>query len=134
MPEAPMTSARVADSVERVPPSRIRELANVAMGMDDVIPLYFGESNLPTPQLIKDAATRALNDGCTYYTENTGIPSLRREIAGATMRLHGVELDPERRDHGDELRRPRDSCDRSRGARPGRRGARVDAGVAQRLG
>ena len=88
-------TARVADSVERVPPSRIRELANVALGMDDVIPLYFGESNLPTPQLIKDAAAKAMNDGYTYYTENTGIPSLRREIAEHTERLHGVELDPE---------------------------------------
>ncbi|MGI9659146.1 MAG: pyridoxal phosphate-dependent aminotransferase [Gaiellaceae bacterium] len=88
-------SAAVAESVERLPPSLIRELANVALGMDDVIPLYFGESNLPTPQLIKDAAAKAMNDGYTYYTENTGIPSLRREIAESHRRLQGVELDPE---------------------------------------
>lgn len=95
MTDGQITTARVADSVERVPPSRIRELANVALGMDDVLPLYFGESNLPTPQLIKDAAIKAMQDGCTYYTENTGIPSLRHEIAASTLRLHGVELDPE---------------------------------------
>ena len=88
-------SARVAQSVEDVPPSRIRELANVALGMDDVLPLYFGESNLPTPQLIKNAAIKAIQDGYTYYTENVGIPSLRREIANSYMRLHNVELDPE---------------------------------------
>lgn len=85
----------VASSVERIPPSRIRELANVALGMDDVIPLYFGESNLPTPQFIKDAAIEALHQGHTYYTENNGIPSLRQAIAESTADLHGVELDPE---------------------------------------
>ncbi len=88
-------AAQIAESVESVPPSRIRELANFALGMNDVIPLYFGESNLPTPDLIKDAAERAMREGYTYYTENNGIPSLRREIAQATARLHGVELDPE---------------------------------------
>ncbi len=93
--DSTITTARVADSVERIPPSRIRELANVAMGMDDVIPLYFGESNLPTPQFIKDAAVEALSRGQTYYTENNGIPSLRRAIAASTARLHEVELDPE---------------------------------------
>ena len=85
----------VATSVETVPPSRIRELANVALGMDDVLALYFGESNMPTPQLIKNAATAAIDADYTYYTENNGIPSLRREIAESHMRLHGVELDPE---------------------------------------
>ena len=46
---------RIATSVENVPRSRIRELAEVAMGMDGVLRLYFGESNLPTPDYIKQA-------------------------------------------------------------------------------
>lgn len=85
----------VAASVQRVPNSRIRELAELAMAMDgDVLRLYFGESNLPTPQFIKDAAIEALQEGWTYYTENAGLPSLRRAIADLYARLHGVELDP----------------------------------------
>jgi aspartate/methionine/tyrosine aminotransferase len=93
--ETTAPQARVATSVEAVPPSRIRELANIAMGMEDVIPLYFGESNLPTPQFIKDAAIDALGQGHTYYTENNGIPTLRQAIAESAMNLHGVDLDPE---------------------------------------
>jgi aspartate aminotransferase len=85
---------RVASSVENVPPSRIRELAEIAMSMDGVLRLYFGESNLPTPDYIKRAAVRALEDGYTFYTENAGLPSLRRAIAGNYHRLHAVELDP----------------------------------------
>ena len=51
---------RIASSVENVPHSRIRELAEVALSMDGVLRLYFGESNLPTPDYIKQAAIRAL--------------------------------------------------------------------------
>jgi hypothetical protein len=80
--------------VENVPRSRIRELAEIAMTMDGVLRLYFGESNLPTPDYIKQAAVRALQDGYTFYTENAGLPSLRRAIADNYQRLHAVRLDP----------------------------------------
>src|SRR5450759_505282 len=85
---------RVATSVEMVPRSRIRELAEIAMTMDGVLRLYFGESNLPTPEYIKQAAVRALADGYTFYTENAGLPTLRRALADTYRRLHGVDLDP----------------------------------------
>ena len=84
----------IATSVEMVPRSRIRELAEIAMSMDGVLRLYFGESNLPTPEYIKQAANRALADGYTFYTENAGLPSLRRALADNYRRLHGVDLDP----------------------------------------
>lgn len=64
------------------------------MGMEGVLRLYFGESNLPTPDYIKEAAVRAMRDGYTFYTENAGLPSLRRAIAEHYQRLHGVALDP----------------------------------------
>ena len=85
---------QLASSVERVPHSRIRELAEIAMGMDGVLRLYFGESNLPTPDYIKRAAVHAMENGFTFYTENAGLPSLRRAIAENYRRLHQVELDP----------------------------------------
>ena len=66
------------------------------MSMDGVYRLYFGESNVPTPDYIKHAAIRAMEGGYTYYTENAGLPSLRRALAAYYRRLHGVELDPSR--------------------------------------
>jgi aspartate/methionine/tyrosine aminotransferase len=89
-----MLMPHIASSVENVPRSRIRELAEIAMGMEGVLRLYFGESNLPTPDYIKQAAMRAMQDGYTFYTENAGLPSLRQAIAESYRRLHGVELDP----------------------------------------
>src|ERR1041384_3274881 len=85
----------VSDSAMRVPYSRIRELAEIAMRMDGVLRLYFGESNLPTPEFIKQAAAKALSDGFTYYTATAGLPSLRDAIAEQYYRLQQVRIDPE---------------------------------------
>jgi aspartate aminotransferase len=84
----------LAASALRVPHSRIRELAEIAMSMDGVLKLYFGESNLPTPEYIKRAAQKAMADGYTFYTENAGLPSLRKSLARYYQELHAVELDP----------------------------------------
>ena len=64
------------------------------MSMDGVLRLYFGESNLPTPDYIKQAAWAAMQNGYTFYTENAGLPSLRRAVAEKYRALHNVDLDP----------------------------------------
>src|SRR5215813_10975638 len=88
--------AHLAASVQNVPHSRIRELAEIAMSMEGVLRLYFGESNIPTPDYIKQAAARAMADGFTFYTENAGLPSLRWALADHYQRMQGVALDPMR--------------------------------------
>jgi aspartate/methionine/tyrosine aminotransferase len=89
-----MSHIPLASNVLEVPPSRIRQLANLASQMDGVLKLYFGESNQPTPGFIKDAASQALADGYTFYTHNAGLPSLRKAIAEKYSHLHQVVLDP----------------------------------------
>src|SRR5947209_146617 len=66
------------------------------MSMDGVLRLYFGESNLPTPEYIKRAAVQAMTDGYTFYTENAGLPSLRCALAAYYRKLQGIEIDPAR--------------------------------------
>lgn len=83
----------IASSAQHVPPSRIRELAEAAMKMGGVLKLYFGESNIPTPDFIKRAASQALEAGYTFYTENAGLPGLRQDLAAYYRRLQGVEPD-----------------------------------------
>ena len=83
----------VAPSALAVPHSRIRELAEIAMSMEGVLKLYFGESSLPTPEFIKRAAQKAMADGYTFYTENAGLPSLRKALARYYRELHAVEID-----------------------------------------
>ncbi len=92
-PQSTLT-ASVSPSAARVPYSRIRELAEMAMSMKDVLKLYFGESNIPTPEYIKRAAQKAMADGYTFYTENAGMPSLRKALARYYQDHHQVDLDP----------------------------------------
>jgi hypothetical protein len=89
-----MKNIALAGGLAAVPPSRIREIADVAFGMDGVLKLHFGESNLPTPPFIKAAAVRAMDEGFTFYTENAGLPGLRQALADKYGELHGVNLDP----------------------------------------
>jgi hypothetical protein len=91
------STAGLASSVVAVPGSRIRELADIAMSMEGVYRLYFGESNQPTPFFIKSAAIRAIEEGYTFYTENAGLPGLRRAISEKYRELHMVDLDPAKR-------------------------------------
>jgi aspartate/methionine/tyrosine aminotransferase len=89
-----MGYASGASTALEVPRSKIRELADLAFSLDGVLKLHFGESNLPTPQYLKDAANKALAEGYTFYTENAGLPSLRGAIAEKYRDLHQVGLDP----------------------------------------
>lgn len=89
-----MHSIPLASSVLSVSASRIRELAHIAFNMDNVLKLYFGESDEQTPEYIKEAARKALTDGYTFYTENAGLPSLRGALADKYVDLHKVYLDP----------------------------------------
>jgi aspartate/methionine/tyrosine aminotransferase len=69
----------------RAPGSGISAVADRGRGRADVIPLWVGEGDLPTPAFIADAAERALAGGETFYTWQRGIPDLREALA----RYHG---------------------------------------------
>jgi aspartate/methionine/tyrosine aminotransferase len=76
--------------------SRIRAVSESAFGRTGLIPLWFGESDRVTPSFINEAATRALNEGKTFYTPNRGIPELREAVAGYVSRLRGRPVGAER--------------------------------------
>ena len=60
----------------------------------DVIGFGAGEPDFDTPQHIKDAAIRALNEGFTKYTPSSGIPELRQAIADKFKRENGLSYKP----------------------------------------
>lgn len=69
--------------------SKIRDVANAAMGRPGVLPFWFGEPDVPTPQAIRDVAIAELNAGNTFYTHGLGTPGLRSALADYGQRLHG---------------------------------------------
>ena len=65
----------------RAPESGIVAVMNHGRRVGDVLPLWAGEGDLPTPQFIRDAAVEAINAGETFYTWQRGIPELREALA-----------------------------------------------------
>jgi aspartate/methionine/tyrosine aminotransferase len=86
----------IRPAIEALPASKIGEVAAVGFGDPAVVPLWFGESDLPTPSFIGDAAVAALRDGQTFYTHKRGIPALRQAIAEYLTRLHEKPVGAER--------------------------------------
>ena len=74
--------------IEDLPGSKIREVANAALGRGDVLAFWFGESDEPTPDFIREAAVRSLAEGETFYSQNLGLPELREAIARYASSLH----------------------------------------------
>ena len=68
-----------------------RELA--AQGVD-VINLSFGEPDFQTPQYIKDAAKKAIDDGYTFYTPVPGYLDLRQAICDKLLRDNQLTYHP----------------------------------------
>jgi aspartate/methionine/tyrosine aminotransferase len=62
-------------TIAGLPSSKIREIAHAGMGRDDVIALWFGEPDTPTPSFICDAASKALAAGDTFYQPNPAFAS-----------------------------------------------------------
>lgn len=81
--------APIRERVAHIPTSRIGDVATLGRDDPDVIPLWFGEGDLTTPDFISEAAVVALKAGHTFYTWQRGIPELRQAIADYTTRLYG---------------------------------------------
>ena len=67
-----------------------RELA--AKGVD-VISLSFGEPDFHTPEHIKEAAKKAMDDNFTYYTPVAGYPELRKAIVEKLKTENNLDYD-----------------------------------------
>ena len=82
-------------SIASLPASKIREVANAGLGRADVLAFWFGESDEVTPQPVREAAARSLQDGETFYAHNLGLAELRDGLSAYVSSLHGA-VGPER--------------------------------------
>lgn len=80
--------------VTEIEPSGIRKFFDVASEMKDVISLGVGEPDFDTPWHIREEGIYSLEKGKTFYTSNSGLTELRREIASYISRKYGIEYDP----------------------------------------
>ncbi|MBV9420453.1 MAG: aminotransferase class I/II-fold pyridoxal phosphate-dependent enzyme [Alphaproteobacteria bacterium] len=86
----------IRSAIENLEPNGIGLVAMAGLGEPDIIPLWFGESDLVTPSFIRDAAKKALDDGKTFYTASRGILPLREAVRDYHKRTVGVDVELER--------------------------------------
>lgn len=61
----------------------------------DIISFALGEPDFDTPQNIKDAVKKAIDDGYTHYSPSAGILPLRESIVRYISRTRGIKVKPE---------------------------------------
>jgi len=76
-----MTEIQMSESIRELRYSVIREMGQLAQGMDDVINLGIGEPDFPTPSRITARAFADAQNGCTHYTPSQGDPELLEKLA-----------------------------------------------------
>ena len=59
----------------------------------NIISLSFGEPDFPTPEHIKDAAKKAMDDNYTYYSPVPGYPDLRKAIVNKLKTENNLDYD-----------------------------------------
>jgi len=72
--------------------SGIREIANEALRTPGAIRLDVGQPNFPTPDHIKEAGKRAIDENKTFYTHTQGLISLREKLVAKLERVNGINL------------------------------------------
>lgn len=75
--------------------SGIREISNEALRTPGAIRLDVGQPNFPTPQHIKDAGKKAIDDNMTFYTHTQGLISLREKLVDKLARVNGITTSAE---------------------------------------
>ncbi len=80
---------RISDRAQRIEPFYVMEVAKAAATLgrevantdSPMIFLNIGEPDFTAPPLVREAAEKTIRDGCTQYTQATGLPSLRERIS-----------------------------------------------------
>ena len=79
----------IRPDIAALEPAGLARIFDLGRGVEGLIPLWLGESDLVTPRFIRDAAAQALEDGKTFYLNARGLPALRqtRSCAGGAARV-----------------------------------------------
>ena len=90
------TMTPIRPTISNLQANGIGRVAFAGLGQPDVIPLWFGESDVVTPAFIRDAAKQALDDGHTFYDQARGKMVLREAIKAFHKRTVGADVDIDR--------------------------------------
>ncbi len=88
----------ISSRIANLSPSLTLKVTNRAKAMkangEEIYGLAGGEPEMDTPELIKQAAIEALNNGQTKYTPTAGMMPLREAIAEKLLKENGLHYEP----------------------------------------
>ena len=95
---------KIAQRAQRIEPFYVMEVAKAAAALarevahtsQPMIFLNIGEPDFTAPPLVQQAATRAIAQGKTQYTDATGLPALRERISDWYATRFGAQVAPSR--------------------------------------
>ena len=86
---------KIANRMENLSPSVTLAITALARELKaqgkDILSFSAGEPDFDTPQIVKDAAIKAINDGQTKYTAVEGIIATKQAIINKLKKDHGLE-------------------------------------------
>ncbi len=85
----------LSSKVCEIKPSGIRKFFDLLNGRNDVVALTVGQPDFKTPWHIREAGIDSLAKGKTYYTANSGMADLRKEISSYLERRFSLSYNPE---------------------------------------
>jgi aspartate/methionine/tyrosine aminotransferase len=89
---------RIASRMKRIDPIAARVMFEKARAMErkgeELVHFELGEPDFDTPKNIVNAAKRALEEGHTHYTPNSGLLELREAISRKLKMDNQIEADP----------------------------------------
>ncbi|MFE8703531.1 aminotransferase A [Cytobacillus sp. FJAT-54145] len=85
----------INNQVKQLEISGIRKFFNMVAGTKDMISFTIGQPDFPTPDHVKEAGKRAIDNNFTSYTHNAGTIELRKAAADFVLDKYKLTYDPE---------------------------------------
>jgi aspartate/methionine/tyrosine aminotransferase len=92
----PASRSVIRPAITSLEDSPILDIFREGFRVPGLIPMWAGEPDVPTPTFICEAASRALAEGRTFYSDNRGTPRLRGALAEYHRRVYGIDVADDR--------------------------------------
>ncbi|WP_417624914.1 pyridoxal phosphate-dependent aminotransferase [Paremcibacter congregatus] len=84
------------DHIRAIPLENIANIAKDAFTNKEILPLWFGEGDIKTPDFIGQAITSAMQEGKGFYSHQNGIPELRQALVDYLGKLNAKPITTDR--------------------------------------
>lgn len=80
--------------LEKIVPSKIRELDEIFRTVDGCIMMTMGEPDFGMPENVKEAAIAAIKNDVSHYSHSLGTLDARQAVAEFMKKRHNLDFDP----------------------------------------